>query len=298
MVKGGLTGILAVYNRKAGRKFDADDQRLLAIIASQSAQVIETTRLYEEERALARMRHQVSLAAEIQQHLLPSSLPTIDGYDLAGTSIAAEIVGGDYFDVIPTPGGKWSLCLGDVSGKGIPASLLMSNVQAMVRLLARMNVPPCESIRRANELLLDCTPPEKFVTFFLAVLDPATGRVEFCNAGHNAPLLVTSAGDCRRLSSEGAVLGIIPGFAYAGSACEMERDDVIVIFSDGVTEALSADDDEFGEERLLEVVREHAPASAQTIQEAILAEVRAHAGIHPQSDDITLVVLKRDGRRP
>lgn len=294
MVKGTLTGILSVYNRKSAQKFDGDDQRLLAIIASQSAQVIEAARLYEEERKLFRMRHQIALAAEIQQHLLPSELPAIPGWDLAGTSIAAEIVGGDYFDIIPMRGAKWSICLGDVSGKGIPASLLMSNVQAMVRLLARMDIAPCESIRRANELLLECTPPEKFVTFFLAVLDAATGRLEYCNAGHNPPLLVTAAGECRRLVSDGAVLGIIRGFAYKGSASDMAPGDVLLVFSDGVTEAIDQDDFEFGEERLAAVVKEHAGESARAIQDAVIAEVRLHAGKQPQSDDITLVVLKRD----
>lgn len=294
MVKGTLTGILAAYNRKSAQKFDADDQRLLAIIASQSAQVIEAARLYEEERKLGRMRQQIALAAEIQQHLLPSSLPEIPGWDLSGTSIAADIVGGDYFDIIPMRGGKWSICLGDVSGKGIPASLLMSNVQAMVRLLARMDIPPCESIRRANELLLECTPPEKFVTFFLTVLDTATGRLEFCNAGHNPPLQVNAAGECRRLVTDGAVLGIIRGFAYTGSATSMAPGEVLVMFSDGVTEAVDQDDDEFGEARLTAVVKTHASESAKAIQDAIITAVRAHAGKQPQSDDITIVVLKRE----
>lgn len=295
IVKGELTGILAVYNKKARQRFDADDQRLLAIIASQSAQVIETARLYEEERALARVLHQISLAAEIQQHLLPVKLPSIPGYGLAGTSISAEIVGGDYFDVIPMRDRKWSLCLGDVSGKGIPASLLMSNVQAMIRLLARMDIPPCESIRRANELLVECTPPHKFVTFFLTVLNAVTGRLEFCNAGHNPPFHVTASGECRPLATKGAVLGMFRDFAYKGGAVDLEPGDAIVIYSDGVTEALDADEEEFGEARLLDILSERRQGSAAEIQAAIIEAVRAHAGKHPQSDDVTLVVLKREG---
>lgn len=293
IVKGALTGILSVYNRRGGGKFDADDQRLLAILATQSAQIIEAARLYEEERTLARMRHQLALAAEIQQHLLPANLPALDGYDLAGTSIAAETVGGDYFDIIATPGERWTICLGDVSGKGIPASLLMSNVQAMIRLLARMNVAPCEAMRRANELLIDCTPTEKFVTFFLASLDPSTGRLDFCNAGHNPPQHLRASGERTHLASGGAVLGIIPSFPYTGNSIDVAPGDVVVIYSDGVTEAVDIEDDEFGEERLAAVVSEHATEGARAIQDAIIAAVRAHAGKQPQSDDITLVVLKR-----
>lgn len=293
LVKTELTGILAVYNKKSKRGFDADDQRLLAIIASQSAQIIEAARLYEEERALTRVLHQISLAAEIQQHLLPSRLPSIPGYELSGTSIAAEIVGGDYYDVIPMRGRKWSICLGDVSGKGIPASLLMSNVQAMFRLLARMDIPPCESMRRANELLVECTPPHKFVTFFTTVLTAESGRLDFCNAGHNPPFVVTASGECRPLATKGAVLGILREFAYKGGTVDLEPGDALVVYSDGETEAFDEYEEEFGEARLVELLRECRKGSASQIQEAIIAAVRAHAGKHPQSDDVTLVVLKR-----
>lgn len=294
MVKSGLVGVLTVYNKHSGKGFDPDDQRLLSIIASQSAQVVENARLYEEEQALIRMKEQLRLAGEVQKHLLPVEQPSIDGYEILGTSVAAQEIGGDYFDFLPAGEGSWAISLGDVSGKGLPASLLMANVQAMVRMLVSMNCPVDETMERANELLCHCTPYEKFVTFFHSVLDPERHRLEFCNAGHNPPLLV-GAGEPQRLRNKGVVLGIVEKFKYHGSAVDIAPGDVLVIFSDGVTEAVDIRDEEFGEERLLTIVSDSRNESAATIQERILDAVRKHAGSRAQNDDITLIVLKRVG---
>lgn len=293
MIKGNLIGILAVYNKKNQTSFDDDDQRILAIIASQSAQIIESARLFEEETALTRMREQVRLAAEVQQHLLPE-LPAIDGYDIAGTSVAAQVIGGDYFDFIPMPNGKFGICLGDVSGKGLPASLVMSNVQAIIRVLAMLDTPPGESLRLANTLLHRCTSPEKFVTFFFSILDPGNGVLQFCNAGHNPPLYI-SEGGCRRLEGRGIVLGILDHYNYVQSSVTMKKDDVLVIFSDGISEAVNALDEELGEEDLIRVVESNHTGSAAQIQAAVLDAVRHHANGIAQYDDITIVVVKRVG---
>jgi sigma-B regulation protein RsbU (phosphoserine phosphatase) len=296
IVRGRLTGVLAVYNKQGAPHFNGDDQRLLAIIASQSAQVIENARLTVEERNLARMREQMSLAADVQSRLLPDEIPPIGEFDVSGTSVAAETVGGDYYDVVPLADGRFVFCLGDVSGKGLPASLLMANVQAMVRLMCMLGFSSCQTMHYANELLCRCTAGNRFVTFFIAILDPSTGELEYCNAGHNPPLVVTAGGALEELSTEGAVLGMIPGFEYGCNRRVLASGEVFVIYSDGVTEALDPLDDEFGEERLAWLLQGTRAFAASTIVDEIVRAIRQHASKRSQSDDITILVVRRNGR--
>lgn len=292
LIKSELNGILTVYNKKDGARFDSNDERLLSIIASHSAQIVENARLHEEERALLRMREQLHLAAQIQDHLLPTKALAIAGYDVAGKSIAAQEVGGDYYDFVPMSDGKWAICLGDVSGKGLPASLLMANVQATIRLLVSMDLTASEAIARANSFLFRSTPTEKFVTFFFSVLDPASNTLTFCNAGHNPPYLL-SGKSARALRTEGLVLGMVDGFSYRHDSADLLPEDLIVMFSDGVTEAVNAGEEEFGDKRLLEVVRKHREEPAAAIVAAIVEAVQLHRAKQAQHDDITIVVLKR-----
>lgn len=292
LIKSELTGVLLVYNKKGGQQFDTDDERLLAIIASQSAQIVDNARLYEEEKALSKIREQVRLTAEIQAHLLPRAAPAIAGYDVAGRSVAAQEMGGDSFDYNPLQNGAWSIALGDVSGKGLPASLLMANVQGMIRMLSSLDLSPAEVMGRANQLLCRSTPPEKFVTFFLSTLDPASHVLTFCNAGHS-PGFHFNRGGVGRLVTRGAVLGMIENLVYQQDSVALTPGDVVVIYSDGVTEAVDGDDQEFGDERLCEVVTQHRTRSAADILEALFDAVERHQSNQPQYDDITAVVIKR-----
>jgi serine phosphatase RsbU (regulator of sigma subunit) len=292
LIKSELTGVLAVYNKKDGQPFDADDERLLAIIASQSAQIVDNARLYEEEKALFTIREQMRLTAEIQAHLLPSSAPAIAGYEVAGRSVAAQEMGGDYFDYNEMPNGGWSISVGDVAGKGLPASMLMANVQGMIRLLSSLNVPPAEVMRRANELLCRSTPPHEFVTFFFATLDPASHALTFCNAGHN-PALHFTAGGIAELATRGTVLGMFEELEYGQDSIVLAPGDIVAIYSDGVTEAIDPDEREFGEQRLIDVVNEHRGQSAAVILDALFDAVARHQFDQPPFDDTTAVIIKR-----
>lgn len=292
VTKSNVIGVLSVVNKRTGGTFDFDDQRLLSIIATQSAQVIENARLSEKEQDLVFVREQIRLAAVVQKHLLPAATPVLPGYELAGSSVAAQEIGGDYFDFIPLSRGRLAICLGDVSGKGVPASLLMANVQAMMRILSTLDLPTAECIARANELLYRCTTRERFVTFFYSVLDPATGALSFCNAGHNPPILIRD-GTCTRLQTRGLILGMRPDFVYVDDAVCLEKDDVLVVYSDGVTEAVNPDDSEFGDGRLIADTMAVRHESAQGVLDAILDSVRRYAAGMSQSDDITIVVLKK-----
>lgn len=290
-----LIGMLTVFNKRGGGGFDADDERLLAILAAQSAQVIENARLVEEEKKLVRMREELHLARRIQQSLLPEHAPVVAGYDLAGLSLPAETVGGDYFDFIPIGEHRLALCVGDVVGKGLPASLLMANTQATLRGQTGPDVASDVCLERANRFLHRTLRPGAFVTLFYGILDASTHRVHSANAGHNRPLLLRADGAVERLEHGGLVLGALAGSAYEEAVHTLGPGDVLLVYSDGLTEAMDDAREEFGEARTMEVLRAHRDASAAALVDALVAAVRTHAGGVPQSDDITLLVVKREG---
>lgn len=295
MVKSELIGVLTVYNKKNGVHFTEADQRLLGIIAAQSAQVVENARLYEEEKAYALMQQQIRLARQIQIDLLPKSPPLMLGYDIAGMSIPAQEVGGDYFDFIVLDEDRLVICLGDVSGKGLPASLLMANLQATLRGQTFFETSAGECTTRSNQLLYKSTDPEKFATLFYGMLNARTHEFCFCNAGHENPMLFSGDDEPIRLTTGGLVLGVANDFPYEEETIMVGKEGLLVIFSDGVSEASNAEDDQFGEGRLLDLVRAHRHEPASVIINKIVDAVRAHTGEVPQMDDITLIALKRTG---
>lgn len=295
MIKSELKGVLTVYNRKDGKTFTDEDQRLLAIIAAQSAQVVENARLYEEEQALRLMQEDIRLAARIQLDLLPKTSPQIPGYDIAGESAAAQVVGGDYFDFIPFKDHHLAFCVGDVSGKGLPASLLMANLQATLRGQTLLSPSAKECIERSNKLLYHSTSAEKFVTMFYGILDTNGHQLDFSNAGHNPPILLSDQGEVKLLTTGGTVLGIMEGLPYESEIIPVRRGDILVVYSDGITEALNGHDEQFGEDALVDAIRKQRSSSAREIVQGIIAAVKAHAGTTPQTDDMTLVVMKRVG---
>jgi sigma-B regulation protein RsbU (phosphoserine phosphatase) len=293
IVKSELTGVLTVYNKKDRQSFTDDDQRLLAIIAAQSAQIVENARLYEEQQEYIKMQEQVALAAKIQSELLPREFPKLLGYEIAGRNIPAQVVGGDYFDFVAMDDGRWSICLGDVSGKGLPASLLMANTQATLRSQTLLASPPKQSIERANTLLHRSTGPDKFVTLFYGILDPHQHQLSYCNAGHDNPFLVRKNGDVQRLSTGGLVLSIMESSAYEEETISLNADDVFVLYSDGITESMNPVQEQFGEERLLSVIQQYRSLSGSELLDAIMKAAKDHAGKEPQADDMTVVVVKR-----
>lgn len=295
MVKGQLTGILIACNKQDPGGFTEDDRRLLAIMASQSAQVLEVARLDEQERQFGLMREQLRLARQIQLGLLPRSAPSVEGYQVAGVSIPAEEVGGDYFDFIPLAPGWLGLCLGDVSGKGLPASLLMANLQATLRGQARFNERPEDCVAWSNRLLHQCTDPEKFATLFYGILDPGAHEVRYCNAGHERPLLLRAgAGDPESLSESGLVLGVLDEFPYRSGAVRLDPGDLLVVYSDGVTDAVNGAEEPFEIAGLVAAMRAARDRPAAETVTALVDAVQAHAGMTPQADDITLVVVRRE----
>jgi len=289
---GVIVGVFQLLNKKAGIFTEADES-FLSALSIHAALAIENARLYEEEKALSSIREEVRLASKIQADLLPTAAPAIPGYDLAGVSIPARMVGGDYFDFIRMDHGRTGICLGDVSGKGMPAALLMANLQATLRGQALIGGNPASSVARSNRLLYETTSPEKFVTLVFGILDPATHTFTYTNAGHDYPLLFRNGGELSVSESGGVVLGIMPSYPYTEEEITLRPGDTLVIYSDGICEAMDAGQGQFGVEGMVAAIRPALGGSAREILDTIVEAARLHAGETPQYDDMTVVVIKR-----
>jgi len=299
MVKGKMIGLLTVFNKRSDLGFTQGDQRLLGIIAAQSAQVVENARLYQEEQSLLRLQEEMRLAYEIQLDLLPKSQPSLPGYRIAGKSIPAKDVGGDYFDFISIDdvpnglaGNRLAFCLGDISGKGIPAALLMANLQAILRGQAVQDKSCRECISFANEILFRNTAPTKFATLFYGILDNSKNELSYCNAGHNNPFLF-SQDKYIQLDKGGIVVGIMPAVLFEEETIPFNPGDLLIIFSDGITEAMNIAEEEFGENRLIDIINKNRNVDPSNLIEIIIKEVQNFSGGIAQMDDMTLVIINR-----
>jgi phosphoserine phosphatase RsbU/P len=289
---GVIIGVFQLLNKHRG-VFTADDESFLTALSVHAAIAIEKARLYEEEKMLTAMREEMRLAASIQHDLLPKSSPVIPGYDVAGISVPALTVGGDYYDFIPVDEHRWAVCLGDVTGKGLPAAMLMANVQATLRGQTMSGCSPKECLVRSNRLLFRSTPPDKFVTLFYGVLDIRTGEFTYVNAGQDPPVLVSGAGT-ERLRVGGIVLGIMDGFHYEEATVKLAKDDVIVVYTDGLTEAINGRRVQYGEKRLVRLIESKRHLPAGKIVGDIVKTIGTYSRTQPQADDITLVAIRRN----
>jgi len=293
MVKGKMIGLLSVFNKKIASGFQIGDQRLLGIIAAQSAQVIENARLYREEQALIRLQEEMRLAFEIQSNLLPKSFPVIDKYLIAGKSIPAREVGGDYFDFIQIDEKKTAFCLGDISGKGIPAALLMANLQATLRGQTRISKCCTDCISFANNMLYHNTSIDKFATLFYGIIDTEADVITYCNAGHNNPFLFKNNDIPARLTKGGMIIGIIPDIKFEEEVIPFNKGDLLVIFSDGISEAMNVKEEEFGENKIGDIVMRNRDESPEVLIDIIFNEVLSFTGSKSQMDDMTLAIIKK-----
>ncbi len=287
-----VMGLVYLDTRRRTEAFTDDDRPVVAALANIAAAKIENARLLEESIEKRRMEDDIRMAAEIQTSLLPREMPRLPGWDLVGSTRPCHAVGGDYFDLLCHEG-RLLLALGDVSGKGTGAALLMTMLRASVR--AHWKEPsPSEATARINATVLDNTPGNKYITFFLAQLDPESGGLLYVNAGHNPPILVRADGRRERLTEGGVVLGLIEGTVYSQGNAVLAAGDTLIIFSDGVSETWNAADQEFGEERVGEVVAARArQLGARELEAEVLRQLDEFSGGAKATDDRTLIVLKR-----
>jgi len=288
-----VIGLIYVDSPHLVREFTREDLNLLTVMANVAAIRIEHARLNEIEEAERAMAKEMEQAALIQNALLPAAPPTVEGLDIAGKTIPCRTVGGDYFDYITFPDGRVGMLVGDVAGKGLPASLLMSSLQARVHVLFEEADNLAHKIGRLNKAVCAKCPDNRFITFFMTVVDPATGALVYTNAGHNPPLLVRASSALEALPGGGTILGILPMASYQEERAWMEPGDVLVLYSDGVTEAVNPDGEDFGEQRLGELVASVRNRTAGEIVEAIDSAVTSFTQGAPATDDITVVVARR-----
>lgn len=288
-----VLGVLDVQNNIAGT-FDRDDLFVLQTLADQIAMAIEDARLYEEARERERLEQELRVALDIQTSLLPAALPAIPGWEIAAAWQPARNVAGDFYDFIPLRDGRWGVLIADVSDKGIPAALFMAVARTLLRAMAIGKGTPAAALERANDLILADTQTDMFVTVFYTVLDPVTSQLTYVNAGHVPPLCYQSkTGSIAMLHTHGIALGVIPEIKLEERTVAMARGDLMVLYTDGITEAVNADLEEFGQERLARLIFEHHAMPAHALVNIIEDALREFVGDQPPFDDRALVVLRR-----
>ena len=286
-------GIIYADSPIAEGRFTEDHLKVLTTLASVAAIRVENARLTEARFQQERLERELQLAMEIQQRFQPTAPPVVAGYEFQGISFPCYEIGGDYYDFIEREDGRLVIALGDVSGKGTAAALLMSSLHAAIHAQTGSHDTLVETISAVNRYLADNIPPNRFVTLFYAELDPESGALSFLNAGHNPPLIVHAAGTVEQLASGGLPLGIKADADYREGRTNMQMGDVLVIYSDGVTEAASPSGEEFGPTRLYEVVSRNVEASAAGIRDRIESALTKFSQGTQAADDITLVIVKR-----
>jgi sigma-B regulation protein RsbU (phosphoserine phosphatase) len=288
-----VIGLIYVDSSHSVREFTPDALDLLTVMANVAAIRIERERMVEVEHARRRMAEELQQAAEIQHLSLPTSIPTVRGLELARHYAACRTVGGDYYNFLTYPDGRVAMMVGDVCGKGMPAALLMMGLQARVQVLAEDPASPASLLSRLNRILTAASLNNRFISFFLSILDPESGEMVYCNAGHNPPLLVRTNGQVHWLSGGGPVLGVLPGANYPEERCRLDLGDVVVLYSDGVVEACNASDQLFEESRLAEILQQVRHEPAEVILNTLTRAVEDWMAGTPAADDITLVVARR-----
>jgi phosphoserine phosphatase RsbU/P len=273
--------------------FNEEHLKVLTTLASVASIRVENAKLLEERFERDRMEHELKLATEIQQTFQPSSPPTMEGYEFQGISFSCYEIGGDYYDFIHRSDNKLLIALGDVSGKGTAAALLMSSLHAAIHAQVAAKSSLIEIVKSVNQYLAINTPSNRFVTLFIAELDGNTGKFEFINAGHNPPLIGHFDGTIEQLSSGGFPLGIIPNADYEIGETYLNEGEALIIYSDGVSEANNTKGDEFGIDRLGEVIKKNLTRSASGLRDKVESALSEFTQTAPANDDITLVIVKR-----
>ncbi len=293
LVKNELKGVLTLVNKKQRNGFSDDDQRLLSIIAAQSAQVIENARLYEEEKKKLIMEQELAAAREVQMSLLPNQLPQIPGIQLAAANISAHEVGGDYYDVISLNNQRYGIVVGDVSGKGLSAALLTTMGKGMIYAQIRSEESPKKLLQELNKIARLSFRRKSFITLLMGLLDAQARTLTLSSAGHCCPLVYRATkGNLSPLPLRGAALNFMDNLPCEEKVFSLQAGDIYVFYSDGITEAQNLDTEFFGEERLANIVQEAHTQSAEGILQRILDAVRSFVGPAKQADDMTLVILK------
>ena len=290
-------GLLALGARIGGRTYSNSDLEFGWGLVAQAVVAFENCWYFQETLEKRKIEQEVEVAAGIQRQLFPTSMPAIEGFEIAARSLAARQVGGDYYDCLSMGEGEDArhlLCVADISGKGIPASLLMSNIQATLRALLTESPPLLDLVTRTSKLLYETTPSNKYATAILCAIQASHDRIDYVCGGHNDGLLLKSDGTVRHLASTGPPVGLLPMIPFEQTHVSMEGGDLLALYSDGVVEAQNEAEEEFEEERFLTVLQESRDLPAHEVIDRVFEAVEDFAGNAPQHDDITLMIVKKE----
>jgi len=287
-----ITGVLVIKN-KIDDTFNRDDEEFLKSLTNYTATALELSELHAQLVHQKRIEHELSLAREIQKSLLPQKIPAIDGYEIFGVNKSCHEVSGDYYDFFPVENDNWVFAIGDVSGKGIPASLLMAVLQSHLKAINYMHYPINEIIKLLNEYLVVNSIPDHYVTFFLGILDCRNDTFEYVNAGHNPPFLINKGRQKKRLNTGGPIIGMFSNLVYSMEKIHLKKDDLLFCFTDGVTEYADKNNREYGETRLKKFLKENHKQTSEEIFRSLLKTLDDFSGNEKPKDDITVLMLRK-----
>lgn len=279
-------------SRNGEARFDETDKLLLSAFARQVRAAIENKELLKEALENEAIKYELSVASSIQKKIIPEALPVIEGYDVAGINIPSKEVGGDYYDCFELNDGRYALIIADVAGKGVSAALLVSALNASLNSYLDLNISPADLAGKVNKLIYKSSPPDKYITFFMAVLDPETGELDVINAGHNPILLLRKDGSLKKIDAGGVALGMFDmDLPFSGEKITIEKGERLLLYTDGIPEAMTIDEEEYSDERMETFFKNNAGFSASEFINAIVADVKQFTGGAAQSDDITALYL-------
>jgi serine phosphatase RsbU (regulator of sigma subunit) len=287
-------GVLLVGRKANGQPFSEEDLDFLQSLAAQGAAALDNLRLTQEWVEKQKMEKEMAVAREIQRGLLPESAPVVPGWDIAGVNIPCLTVGGDYYDYMECSGGRLGVTIADVSGKGTGPALLMASVQASLRALSALGELPLDELfTRLNAMVFRSTESNKYVTIFYGLLDPATGELEYVNAGHVYPVLLRKTGQAVPLSEGSPAIGLFPEIEVSVGRATVDAGELLVLYTDGLSEARNPAGEEFEEKGIVASMREVASLPAREIVGRLVSGIRLFAAEAGLIDDLTLVVLRR-----
>lgn len=291
-IQGRTKGLILLGNRINNKQYSDSDIEYIYSVGSLAIISLENKRLFKEALEKQKMEEELEIARDIQQNLLPHTVPEYSNFDIAAINISSRQVGGDYYDIISLDENNFCVAVADVSGKGVPASLLMANLQAFLRIICKQGMKLDAATELINNLITENTTGGKFITFFWALADNANKTIEYVNAGHNPPLLIRDR-KIRKLELGGMILGVMKSMIpYQKELIQLQKDDLLVLFTDGVSEAMNTAGEQYSDERLEELAVNNSGKSASEILEIIKSDVQNFAAGTVQSDDVTLLVIK------
>jgi len=291
--RGKIIGVFQILNKNVGT-FDKDDEYFLEAFSVHAALAIENAMLHQAIVEKERIEKEIEIAGAIQRRLLPKELPTLSAYEIDAMARPSKMVGGDYYDIIKLPGDRYAFIVADVSGKGVPAALLVSTLHASLHAYIEGALNLAELAGKLNVVVYNNTEPERFITVFLGMLDVLQGTFSYVNAGHNFPFIFKPLQKLViPLTSGGLPLGMFDFAEFQQETVTLEQKDTMILYTDGVTEAMDKSFKEYGEDRLLRTIERTGDKPASIFKEAIVSDVDKFVDGEPQSDDLTVMVLKR-----